>query len=212
MAEIQEIQKSQYAGAIALIAHEDTLNWSKLRNLLYATLGLLAAYGLVARELGDSPYLFLVILLLVISAVGTCFALGFLVTLFTGVRCLQGHKQVVVLLEEKYVPDHARVCTFSEWNPELGRFVAKKGGHRLLLKCAPLVCTQLWVLLAALPLLFISFDVSFEAPWGSAVPIGFSLSMAALFLATSGLSYGAYRWCTNKLCPDPPSAGSGTLS
>lgn len=142
-----EMLKAQFAGGIQLITHEDKLNWGKFNNLLYATLGLLAAYGLLARELhpanatGASPPEIIITLLMIISAFGLVLSTGFLITLRTGIRYLLGHKELIDSLESTHC-GNSKICTFKQIDGE----TPKKGGSRFLLKWAPLACMALWAM------------------------------------------------------------------
>lgn len=91
---------SQYEIAVDLYKHEDGLNWQKLSNFFYITVGLSAAMVFclgkegVRGTLGDA-------LGFVLSVIGLGVSLGFAVMLYFGRRYLLARKAALIELEEQ---------------------------------------------------------------------------------------------------------------
>ena len=87
----------QYEMAINLYAHEDLLNWNKLNNLFYTTLGLVVAVGFVFGF--DASSGFRTMLMVVLCLVGIALSVGFSIALWFGVYYLQERKKSVEEIE-----------------------------------------------------------------------------------------------------------------
>jgi GNAT superfamily N-acetyltransferase len=82
--------------AIDLYKHEDLLNWQKLNNFFYVTVGLVALCGI---SLGIKDGASKSLILLLTGILGTGSAVAFSITLVTGVFYLQYRKEAVKHLE-----------------------------------------------------------------------------------------------------------------
>lgn len=92
----QEILTFQYGEAIKLYIHEDQLNWEKLYNLFYVTLGLFGALGFSLSQRVRGPGYAILICLL--GIVGSS---GFLIANSSGVFYLKIRKDAVIRIEDK---------------------------------------------------------------------------------------------------------------
>lgn len=93
----QETLLQQYAVAIDLYKHEDSLNWSKINHLFYITASLL---GLAGVSLTLKHPQVTTWILLGASLLGILSAYLFMVTILSGVQYMQTRKEVVLSLEQ----------------------------------------------------------------------------------------------------------------
>ncbi len=93
-----ELLKFQYAQAINLYVHEDQLNWQKLHNLFYVTVGLFGALAFsLSQKVRGRGYAFL------ICVIGFVGSVGFLIANWSGVAYLGARKQAAVEIEKRLV-------------------------------------------------------------------------------------------------------------
>ena len=152
---------SQYQQAVELYMHEDLLNWNKLYNLSYVTVGLLAALGyfLSNRPRGRAmPW--------AICALGLVISSGFIFANWVGVDYLYTRKRAAVRIERalkvrepgaQHVVASQDAFTFpapeKATNPVLEeeKSIAEKMDYsptRWVIRGAPILGTGFWCLLA----------------------------------------------------------------
>jgi len=94
-----EVLVEQYPVAVDLYRHEDRLNWSRLTNLLYVTVGLLAVLGLSAPGSGPLVTGHNRIVVLAVCVIGLLASLTFGIALWSGAQQMQSRKAAVTALE-----------------------------------------------------------------------------------------------------------------
>lgn len=146
-----ELLLGQYAHAIDLYKHEDTLTWNKLNNLLYITTALFTGYGVLATVSTNSPAFDRTdVLLLGICVLGLLASLAFLWTLVAGVRYLDARKAMAMHIEEQLVmAGGTRVIAIVD--PRLSWL--RRSPTRHLLRGLPIALAVAW--LAAIVVSFI---------------------------------------------------------
>lgn len=159
-ADIRTMFASKLSAGIELVKHEDSLNWSKFYNMAYVNMGLIGAFGLIFTRVAPQREFMLGL----IALIGLTAALGFTMTLWSGLCCLDGHKEIVRNLDRHMAGVEALFSGKAlppidvlpdEFVCESGAckikprsiFLGKKGPSRSLLKCAPVGALLLWTLL-----------------------------------------------------------------
>ncbi len=140
-----DILIEQYECAVDLYRHEDTLNWSKLRNFLYITAALMAALGIsynsmvtgqVTKTAGD--------LTQVVSLVGFFISAAFTVTIWSGTHYLDARKEAVYCLE-KTLTRIGGVMVVTPPQPRPTKGILHQSPTRIVLRCFPLLAMCVWI-------------------------------------------------------------------
>lgn len=163
--------RAQYETAMNLYLHEDQLNWSKLNNLFYITVGLIIASGIIIRFVGDASKTTPVSIgpcLLPIALVGIILSASFSVALWAGVNYMLKRKRAVYEIEKELVQNHGcipillRNSDGSAMN--LDTPVAQsihKSWTTWVLRLTPLVLAAAWVVLFV-GMVFVGYKVPVE--------------------------------------------------
>lgn len=141
----ESMLNSQYLVSVDLYKHEDNLNWQKLNNFFYITVGLAAAAVFsVGREgagggLGTA-------LAVIISVIGLGVSLGFFQMLRFGRRYLQMRKSAVTEFEE-HMTWHGGQRIVSWKSSEPGNTYLKVSPTGAIMVALPLLVAACWVAL-----------------------------------------------------------------
>lgn len=102
-----ELLHAQYAAAVGLYKHEDSLNWVKLQNYLYITVAVAAALGFMLIQSDTrsdaAPLVSALSLAIVLCLIGAITSLAFTIALTSGTVYLKIRKDAVCELEDIYV-------------------------------------------------------------------------------------------------------------
>jgi hypothetical protein len=161
-----EILKAKLDAGVKLVDHEDKHTWNKFYTMLYFNLGLLAAYGYAAGAkdgmLGAHASWFMIALALA----GVVAAVGFGLTLWSGVSCLVSSKMIVLAVDRHFagVGDSPKAFINAEeqklYDAGIKRevianiFLGKDGPSRILLRWGPVILCMLWFWFLVLPIVF----------------------------------------------------------
>lgn len=135
---------------VALVCHEDSLNWSKFNHMLYSNAGLIALFGAIAGSSGALSSLNWAFLPIV-AGLGSLVSYLFFVTLRAGICCLENHKEIVKAMD-RMLADVEGQTLAGVTSPEiqieqmkLGAVsLGKRGPSRILLFQGPVIFMLLW--------------------------------------------------------------------
>ncbi len=140
---------SQYASAIDLYKHEDSLNWSKLHNMFYANAGLLAILGLVdksgaSNHAASGASLNIVVF---VGLLGILVSLGFLVAIWSGIYYLRLRKDAVVKIELQLAESGGVFVVYDPESEKRKWHFSKVSPTTYVLGIMPVVLCLLWIII-----------------------------------------------------------------
>ncbi|MEM1110253.1 MAG: hypothetical protein AAGH99_16330 [Planctomycetota bacterium] len=157
-----QILAAKLVAAVELIKHEDALNWHKFYNFVYVNLSLAAGYGFVLLNESHLSLLQRASLLIGVNVLGGLATLGFLLTLWSGMSCLRGHKEAVLAIDRAIAGIEHCVrrggLRLSSAAPG-SVFLGKEGPTRIMLRLGPFLALVVWGIVG-----YVTYDTLTQAP------------------------------------------------